>query len=104
MPDFLGNLRDELYGSCAGADDPHALAGELHGGLRPQSGMTPLACVAVESLNLGHLRCRQDTNSRDEESCLRTAAILGLDLPVIFMLVVHCRHDPGLEVDIPAQV
>ena len=100
MADFFGDDRDELDGGGAGADDRHALAGEVHFFLRPARGVIRLALEAVDTRKWGRIPGGQDANRRDDKLRPCALATLQLDLPAIRLLVVDRRFDPRIELDV----
>ena len=97
-------IGDELDGGGAGADDRHALAGEVHFFLRPSRGVKRLALEAVDPRKWRCIPGGQDADRRDEKLRPGALAILQLDLPAIRLLVVDRRGDPRIELDVLAQV
>src|SRR5215467_6172943 len=104
MPDLLGDDRDELDGGGAGADYRYALAAEIDFLLGPPGGVIRLAPEGVDTLKRGNVARRQDSYRGDQELRAHALTILELDLPSVGALVVHCRSDVRVELDVAAQI
>src|SRR5438270_284216 len=85
----LGDFRDGLYRSRAGADDRDALAGELHRFLRPVMRVAGLAAERFDPADARHGRRRQHAYGCNQEARVVAPAILQRDVPAArFLLVV----------------
>src|SRR5262249_709932 len=68
VPRLRGDDRDRLDGGGAGADDPHALAGEVPALVRPAARVIRLAAEALPPRELRHLRRGQAARRHDAEA------------------------------------
>jgi hypothetical protein len=101
---FLGDFGDELDAGRAGADDGDALAGEVHLFLGPFAGVIGSALEAIDALERGSEMRRQDADGADQELGTGTLAVVDDDFPLIGLLVVDCRGDAGIELNVTAQI
>src|SRR5690348_9647815 len=104
MGDLLRDYRYELDGGGARPDYSDALAGEVRLFLRPFAGVIRDALEALNPFKRGRVISGQDADRRDEKLCARTLAIVDLDFPAMRLFVVDRRGDPGIELDVRAQI
>ena len=104
MGDLFGDGRNKLDGGGARSHHAYALAGHVDAFPRPVAGVTPLTFEAFQPLEVGQVPRRQDANRGYEELGLRLQAVFSLDLPAAGILVVDGGGNPGVELDVGAQV
>jgi hypothetical protein len=95
---------DELDARGAGADDAHALAGQVHALCRPSAGVAPVALEAVQALEVRYVVCRETTHRRDQETGARPVTIRQLDLPEVFAFEIDRRGHARVEPNVSAQI
>jgi hypothetical protein len=98
-----GDDRGGLDAGGAGADQPDALAGEVHAVMRPAAGVVPMAGEAIQARQLGHVRRRQAADGGDQEARGETLAGFGRDLPPVGGFIVTGAGDAGAELDVGPQ-
>ena len=67
---MIRRLRDYwsgLHAGGAGADQPDALAGEIHALMRPGAGVEPLAFEVIPPTKIRHVRRRKAADRSDQE-------------------------------------
>ena len=102
--DFSGDGRNQLNATRSGPDDGDALAREVDGVRRPQSGVVRLPAKVVAPRYVREVRHRQDAGRGNEESCSELCAVVDDDCPQAFRFVVSRRRHHGVEPDVAAKV
>ncbi len=101
---MLGQLRDQLDSSGAGADDADALAGELDAVLRPARGVVPVAVELLEAVEGRPVDRREAPRRHHAVPRGEMAPVRGHDLPAPARLVVTGAGDPRVQLDVAAEV
>src|SRR5581483_607213 len=88
----------------AGPDHSHALARKVGVAMRPSGGVVPFALEVIEPRNIGEMMGGQDADRGDEKTRARPPSVRRCDLPSIPALVEARGNDPGVELDVLAQI
>ena len=96
---------DDLHAARSGADDGHALAGEVDRRRRPEARVVRLAPEVLAARDVREVRHREDAGCGDEESCPELRAVARSPTAhVPDELVIGRRRDPGVESDVAPEV
>jgi hypothetical protein len=101
--DTRGDLGDQLHGRGAGADDAHATAvdGEA---VRPPPRVAPVALEVRDPFEVREVVRGQHAHGRQHEPGPGHATVVEPDLPFGCLGVPARRPDPGVDLDVPAEV
>jgi hypothetical protein len=102
-----GSLGDDWSGLDAGgtgADQPHALAGEIHAFVRPLPGVVPASREAFEARDVGNIGRGQAADGGDEELRNVLLACLRAHAPPVRRRIVMRRSHAGVEADAALKV
>ncbi|MNZ75863.1 hypothetical protein D3C78_943510 [compost metagenome] len=104
MRGLLGQDRDHLDAGGTGADHGHALAGEVDFFMRPVGGVVDLALEVSNTLDIRVLRHGKTAGSHYIVTGGNDLAALGTNFPELAVILVVCRDDASVELDITAKV
>src|SRR5581483_7742948 len=86
VPDVGGDLRDDLHGGCAGADDPDPFAAQVLG-VVPAGGVHGLPGEVVDPLDLWLTRLGEHSGRVDQVTRQDRRAVSDLDPPQMQLVV-----------------
>lgn len=99
-----GHLGDHLHPGGARADHAHAQLGEVDLVVGPGPRVVPSAPEILQAAEVGHVGRRDAPDRGDQVGRSDAVAGVGADLPLVASFVVQRLGDPGVELDVAAQV
>ncbi len=104
MAGLLGDDRHRLDRRRTRADHGDALAGEIHGMMRPMAGMIDFAFEFLQALDVGHPRVRKTPGGEDDMARGDGIALRRRHRPQTGGFIEYGALDAGRELNVAAEV